>query len=73
MMLTKEEMTLKVLDFGMARPLRDKFSFNHRAMKDDILNAVRLFCGLYVGDDFTNNYVLEEVLKSGNLEKVNIM
>ncbi|KAK7091440.1 hypothetical protein V1264_009120 [Littorina saxatilis] len=68
-MMTKDTMTLKMLDFGMAKPLRQGFNFNHDGLKNDILNAIRLFCGLYIGQDFENNFVLEREIKSGTLKK----
>ena len=69
-MLVKDSMTLKVLDFGMARKLRQGLDFNHGALKNDILNAIRLFCGLYIGQDFGNNFVLEKEIAKGTLRKV---
>ena len=62
-MLTQDSMTLKVLDFGMAQKLRQDFDFNHDALKSDILNTIRLFCGLYIDQHFEDNFVLEEKLK----------
>ena len=69
-MLTQDSMTLKVLDFGMARKLRQDFDFNHDALKNDILNTIRLFCGLYIGQDFENNFVLEKEIKHDTLRQV---
>ena len=69
-MLTQDSMTLKVLDFGMARKLRQDFDFNHDALKNDIFNTIRLFCGLYIGQDFENNFVLEKEIKHGTLRQV---
>ncbi|KAK7484383.1 hypothetical protein BaRGS_00024388 [Batillaria attramentaria] len=69
-MLTKDTMTMKVLDFGMARKLRQGLEFNHLGLKNDILNAIRLFCGLYIGQDFENNFVLEKEIKAGTLRKI---
>lgn len=69
-MLTQDSMTLKVLDFGMARNLRQDLDFNHDALRNDILNTIRLFCGLYIGQDFENNFVLEKEIKRGTLGQV---
>ncbi|XP_076437643.1 uncharacterized protein LOC143276872 [Babylonia areolata] len=69
-MITKDSMDVKVLDFGMARPLRGGLTFNHDGLKKDILSAVRLFCGLYIGQDFGNNFCLENLIKDGSLKKV---
>ena len=69
-MLTQDSMTLKVLDFGRVRKLRQDIDFNHDALKNDILNTIRLFCGLYIGQDFKNSIVLEEEIKHDTLRQV---
>ncbi|KAL8578393.1 hypothetical protein ACOMHN_014892 [Nucella lapillus] len=69
-MLTKDSVMLKILDFGMARPLREGLNFNHDELKNDVLNAIRLFCGLYIGQNFENNFTLERDIKDGTIKKV---
>lgn len=69
-MVKKDTMSMKVLDFGMARKLRQGDEFNLAGLKKDILNAIRLFCGLYIGQDFENNFMLEKEIGAGNLRKL---
>lgn len=71
-MLTKDTMSLKILDFGTAQVLRQETGFDHDGLKNDILNAIRLFCGLYIGEDFQKNFRLEKELKSGTYKEVNL-
>lgn len=71
-MLTKDTMSVKVLDFGMAKPLRGELNFNKQGLKNDILSVIRLFCALYIGEDFSDNFQLQKSMKSGNVREVNI-
>ncbi|PVD32204.1 hypothetical protein C0Q70_07633 [Pomacea canaliculata] len=68
-MLTKDTMSVKVLDFGMAKPLRGELNFNKQGLKNDILSVIRLFCALYIGEDFSDNFQLQKSMKSGNVRE----
>lgn len=69
-MLTQDTMKVKLLDFGLSSQLKDGLEFNHRSMKNDILNALRLFCGVYIGCDFENSFVLEKEINNKTLHQV---
>lgn len=48
---TDQKLSLKVLDFGKANPLRGE-SYDLRGEQDDIYQVIRLFSAIYVGDEF---------------------
>ncbi|XP_071111323.1 uncharacterized protein [Haliotis cracherodii] len=48
---TDHKLSLKVLDFGKANPLRGE-SYDLRGEQDDIYQIIRLFSAIYVGDEF---------------------
>ncbi|KAL8578404.1 hypothetical protein ACOMHN_014903 [Nucella lapillus] len=65
-MFTKDSVKLKILDFGLACPLRKDGNFNHKGLKNDFLDAIRLFWELYIGEVFEGNFTLENVITRSN-------
>ena len=70
-MMTKDSMTLKVLDFGMATKLRRGLqNFDHKALKKDILCVIQLFRDLYHGQEYKDNIALKSDIETEMFEKV---
>lgn len=62
------ELKVKVLDFGNAGRIEDKGGYH--GIKSDILNAVRNFSALYLGEEFESQVDLERNWRKKILDRV---
>ncbi|XP_046548807.1 uncharacterized protein LOC124258765 isoform X2 [Haliotis rubra] len=60
------KLSLKVLDFGKAHPLRGE-SYDLRGELDDIYQIIRLFSAIYVGDEFESAKHMKDSYKQSEL------